>query len=180
MRKAWSLLIIGLLSTTGLFAQHHAPVADELGTELDWPHFRAAIVLGHTLIPVEQTQDHIFIPSWGLDIEYWNSPHWGLGLHADIEIESFIILAEDGEEIERINPVVLTLDALHRLPSGLVFVVGPGVELERSRAYALFRLGLEYEIELPHHYDLAPTVFYDHRFDGYTTWSIGLGVGKRF
>lgn len=173
------LLAIGLLGTAGLSAQHH-PAAGTATSGSPWPHFRAAIVLGHTLIPVGSSQDHVFIPSWGLDAEYWPSSGWGLGLHADVEIESFIILTGAGEEVERINPLVLTLDALHRLPSGLVFLLGPGIELEQSQAYALVRLGLEYEIELPHHYDLAPTVFYDRRFDGYTTWSVGLGVGKRF
>ena len=179
MSKVWTLLAFGLLSTSILGAQHH-PVAGATVGEDPWPRFRAAVVIGHTLIPVEATRDHIFIPSWGLDAEYWHSSRWGVGLHADIEIESFIILAAGGEEVERVNPVVLTLDGLYRLDNGLVFVFGPGLERERSKAYALFRLGLEYEIPIAHHFDLAPTVFYDRRLDGYTTWTVGLGVGKRF
>lgn len=180
MKRKGILLTVGLLFSVLLLAQHHPSITGMSSEENEWPNFRQAIVIGHTLIPVEATHDHIFIPSWGIDTEYWPSRRWGVGLHADIEIESFIILVEGGESVERINPVVVTLDALHRLKNGLIIVLGPGIELEQSREYALFRLGLEYEIPLGYHFDLAPTVFYDRRFDGYATWTVGLGVGKRF
>ena len=86
----------------------------------------------------------------------------------------------DQEELERISPLVVTLDALYKPWRGLVLQIGPGIEFEKNENYPLLRAGIEYEFELNHHWDIAPTVFYDTRFSEYHTWSIALGVGKRF
>jgi hypothetical protein len=63
---------------------------------------------------------------------------------------------------------------------GMVLQVGPGIEFEKEKNYNLIRYGLEYEFELTKHWDIAPTFFYDSRFNAFDTWSIALGVGKRF
>jgi hypothetical protein len=164
--------------------------AQSIKTENHYPHkdsaerplFRAAILIGHTLIPAEHAGSNFFIPSWGFDLEYWPVHSWGIGLHSDLEIETFIIVHPDYEnnELERISPLVVTLDALYRPWKGLVFQFGPGIEFERDENYPLLRAGLEYEFELNHHWDICPTVFYDTRFSEYHTWSIALGIGKRF
>ena len=174
------IALICLMSGT-IFAQHDHHNHPE-GEEVKLPPFRIALLLGHTLIPEQHAQENFFIPSWGLDIEYWFSNKIGLGVHNDLELETFIILDEGGEmdEIERVSPLVMTLDLLYKPWRGLVLQLGPGIEIEKDESYSLFRTGIEYEIEINHHWDLAPTVFYDSRFDGYHTWSIALGVGRRF
>lgn len=146
------------------------------------PHYRVAALIGHTLIPAEDAGENFFIPSWGLDLEYWFNQQWGLGLHSDLEIETFVILNNnsEGEALERLSPLVLTLDALYKPWKGLVLQMGPGIEFERSENFALFRLGIEYEFEIHDHWDIAPTIFYDSRLDEYQTWSFALGIGKRF
>lgn len=148
------------------------------------PHFRAAVLIGHTLIPAEHAGEAFFIPSWGLDLEYWFNKKWSVGLHSDLEIETFVILEggreEEEEELERVSPLVITLDALYKPWKGLVFQFGPGLEIEKEESFPLLRAGLEYEFELNHHWDIAPTVFYDTRFNEYHTWTIALGIGKRF
>ncbi len=145
-----------------------------------WPKFRAALLLGHTLVSGKQAEGSFFIPSWGLDLEYWPSDRWGLGLHNDIELETFVLIGPEGEDIERINPLVLTLDALWQFQPGWIISFGPGIEIESSENYPLLRFGLEYEIAFGKHFDVSPTIFYDQRLDGYHTWSIALGIGKRF
>lgn len=146
----------------------------------DDPHFRFASFISHTFIPGLSDGGRIAIPSYGLDVEYWFNKRWGLGLHNDIELETFIVERENNEFTERRFPVVTTLDLLYHLDSGIVFVLGPGVEFDINEQFMLFRVGLEYELELEHHWDLYPTVFYDMRADAFTTFSFGLGVGKRF
>ena len=154
--------------------------------EEERPKYRAALLIGHTLIPDEHAGEHFFIPSWGLDLEYWFQEHWGMGLHSDVELESYVVFHQNGSELmERNLPVVVTLDALFKPWRGLVLQVGPGIELERSENLPLVRMGLEYEIELRNHWDLSPTIFYDGRFHSdvmrrVSTWSVALGVGKRF
>ena len=140
--------------------------------------YRIAGIIGHTLIKT-QGVDKVFVPSWGLDIEYWFNHKWGLGLHNDIEIETFIILDEDDMEIERVNPLVLTLDALYQFGGGFVVTIGPGIEIEKEASFYLMRLGIEYEKDITDRFYLLPNLFLDQRFDGYNTWNIGLGVGFR-
>lgn len=151
--------------------QHEESVAEERG-------FRIVGIIGHTLVNSEGL-DNVFVPSWGLDFEYWFNNKWGIGLHNDVEIETFVIKNADNNEIERVNPVVLTLDALYHIGHGLVITLGPGVELEREESYYLFRVGVEYEKDITKQFYLLPNLFLDQRFDGYHTWNIGLGIGMR-
>jgi hypothetical protein len=174
-----TLLFFGC--TTVAFPQtavHHKSA--DSGNEVHIPHFRAAFIVGHTLIPALESQENAAIPSYGLDVEYWPTSKIGFGIHNDLEITNFIIETDHEEYLEREYPLVVTADLLIKPWKGLVIQAGPGIEFEKNENFLLFRLGLEYEFELNHHWDLFPTLFYDDREGSYHTWSIGLGVGKRF
>lgn len=149
-------------------------------TEKNGSGLRLAGLIGHTLITSKGADSHIFVPSWGLDVEYWFSHSWGIGMHNDIEIESFIIKSNDHEEIERVNPLVLTIDALYHFGNGIILSAGPGVELESGESFYLCRFGIEYEKEIGGGYDIFPSIFYDQRLDGFATYTVALGLGKRF
>ncbi len=151
-------------------------------SEQKLPPVRIAALIGHTLIPEEHAGENFFIPSWGLDIEYWFSNKLGVGIHSDLEMETFVILRSNEEqtELERLSPLVSTLDVLYKPWKGLVLQLGPGLEFERSENFPLFRMGIEYEFEIHNHWDISPTAFYDTRFGEYHTWSIALGIGKQF
>jgi hypothetical protein len=180
MRKV-ILSIIICFSVLFAFSQtHHIDSHREDESHRSFPHFRVAALIGHTLIPEEHAGKNFVIPSWGLDLEYWFGPYWGLGLHNDLEIETFVILNGAEGDLERRYPLVTTLDLLYKPWKGLVLQFGPGIEFEPSENFALLRVGIEYEFELTHHWDIAPTFFYDTRLSEYQTWSLALGVGKRF
>lgn len=136
--------------------------------------FRIAGVIGHTLVNTESL-DNVFVPSWGL-LDYWFNHKWGVGLHNDVEIETFIIRNSDNEEIERVNPLVLTVDALYQFGGGFVVTLGPGVELEKEESFYLMRVGIEYEKNITDSLYLLPNFFLDQRFDGYNMWNIGVGL----
>jgi hypothetical protein len=169
--KTWTLL--ALLLPFYALAQH-AP------HEKSFPHFRIAALIGHTHVPAIEDKASMFIPSWGLDLEYWFNDAWAIGMHNDIELQTFLIQRDAEETLERDYPIVLTLDAIYRPWKGLVFQLGPGIELEKTEDFFLIRAGAEYEFELGHHWDLCPMLFYDNRFNANDTWTIALGVGKRF
>ena len=174
-------LVGGLCISVFSFGQHTAlPHSHDPAREDRVRHHRIAILIGHTHIPALQNGRGFLIPSWGLDYEYWFTRSWGVGLHSDLELQTFLIERSESEEIEREYPIVVTLDALYKPWRGLVIQLGPGYEFEKNKNFFLIRAGLEYEIDLPHHWDLSPSVFYDTRIDAYDTWSIALGVGKRF
>jgi len=172
------LLVFGLLSNAS--GQHSSIQSTE--NEHEESHWRMALLIGHTLVPEEHAGENFFIPSWGLDLEYWMNHNWALGLHSDLEIETFVVLRDNGEEeaLERVTPLVLTLDALYKPWKGLVLQIGPGIEIEKEENFSLIRAGIEYEFELNEEWDLSPTIFYDTRFDEYHTWSVALGVGRKF
>jgi hypothetical protein len=148
----------------------------------EFKHFRGSVVLYHTYIGTRTTEgkDLLIVPSVGLDLEYWFNHKWGIGSHNDLELISFEVEEEEGTFLERETPVLLTLDALWKPWKGLVLLAGPGIELEKEENLFVLRTGLEYELELGSHWDVAPTIFYDSRIDAYDTFSVGLGIGKRF
>ena len=178
LKKVVFVLLI-LVTVSQVTAQENHRSSSNSHEESSGKGFRIAAVIGHTYVKNEGTDRHLFIPSWGLDIDYWFNHKWGIGLHNDLEIENFIIVEDSGEEIERVNPLVLTMDALYHIGNGFVINIGPGVELEHNESYLLFRAGLEYEYEFGNDFYMMPTLFYDHRFDGYSTTTIGLGIGYK-
>ena len=175
----FSVLVLAFSISASAQADHTHHPADDNGH--DFRHFRIAPLIGHTFVPAGHSREYLAIPSWGLDLEYWFNPAWGIGLHNDLELQSFIIERPIGEEVlEREFPLVTTIDLLYKPWGGLVLMGGPGYEFEATRSFFLFRLGVEYEFELGNHWDLAPSFFYDSREQEYDTWSFALGVGKRF
>jgi len=174
------ILLFGL--SIPVLAQHSSNDLHESNLEKEHTvrHFRIAALIGHTFVPAGQSQEYLVIPSWGLDLEYWFNQTWGIGLHNDLEIQEFIIEKEQDEFLERDYPLVLTLDALYKPWRGLVFQAGAGYEIEKTEDFFLARAGIEYEFEIGNHWDVSPMFFYDYRFEANDTWSLGLGIGKRF
>lgn len=178
------LTLLFLLAFWGLAVygqeDHRAAQVHSSTHEETYKNFRLAVLIGHTSVPSRENPDHLFIPSWGFDVEYWFSRKLGLGIHNDIELQSFLVEGNHEMTLEREYPLVLTLDLLYKPVGDLVLLAGPGYELEKMEDYKLIRFGVEYEFEFGNHWDISPTLFYDTRMNAYDTWSIALGVGKRF
>ncbi|WP_438961612.1 hypothetical protein [Nonlabens sp.] len=173
--KLATIMLLGLLALTSNAQQHQDEHHESNG---DGSGFRIAGIIGHTLVNNEG-MDNVFVPSWGLDIEYWFNHKWGIGMHNDMEIETFIIKNSENEEVERVNPLVFTIDALYQFGGGFVVTLGPGIELEKNESFYLMRVGIEYEQDINKSLYILPNLFLDQRFDGYHTWNIGLGVGLK-
>jgi hypothetical protein len=181
MSKEIQTIFTLLLCSTLAMGQHmyesHSAAADHE----NFPPFRIAAMIGHTIVPEGADPDRNIIPSWGLDLEWWFNHQWAIGVHSDLEIHSYLVEHENHEmELERDFPLVVTLDGLVKVWKGLTIQAGPGFEFEPEEHFFLMRAGLEYEFEIGNHWDIAPTVFYDTRFDAFDTWTVGLSVGKKF
>ena len=113
--------------------------------EHHFKHFRISPVLSHTYIPMatDNGDETVYVPSFGLDIEYWFNEKWGFGLHNDLELESFEVEKDDMLFVEKKFPIVLTLDALYKFHKGWVLVLGTGLELEENENLFIIRTGLE-------------------------------------
>jgi hypothetical protein len=170
MKTKAIILLLMILTANQINAQIHQNKSES--------GFRVVGVIGHTLVNTEEL-DNVWVPSWGLDIEYWLNNNWGIGLHNDVEIETFVINNSENDELERVNPLVLTIDALYHFGKGFVITLGPGIEIEKEKSFYLLRAGIEYEKDITESFYLLPSIFLDQRFDGYNTLNIGLGVGIR-
>ena len=158
-----------ILTSQTMFSQEHEEAKH-----------RVAFVLGHTYVSLEN-KEILSIPSFGLDYEYWLNNHWGLGLFGDVElISNEVSPTVNGSVVERHSPVVLTLDVVWNPQEHVEFVLGPGVVFEKGEVEKLVRLGLEYDLTLGHHWDVAPNIFYDQKLEGGYAISIGIGIGKSF
>lgn len=175
MKKSTLIILFALTAFNTMTAQEHTKEEHTSGKGL-----RIAAVIGHTYINSDGADGNLYIPSFGLDIDYWFNHKWGIGFHNDVEIENFVVVINDTEEIKRVNPLVFTIDALYHLGNGFVISIGPGVEMEKNESFFLGRVGLEYEYNIGHTFYIMPTIFHDQRFDGFSTTTIGIGVGHFF
>ena len=125
----------------------------------------------------------LIIPIWGLDFQFWFNKKLGLALKNDIEIAQYVLTESDdsGEAQLRENPLIISLP-LYYSPweGGLTFFTGPGIELEEDHNFWVYRFGLGYEFELPGHWDFAPEFVYDLKNGNINSFTIAIGVGKRF
>jgi hypothetical protein len=184
-RKYILVAPVAFIAALPAFAQNHAGVShneSQQPTEVhEFKHWRIGAMMYHTYIGTRTTEgvEKLIVPSLGLDLEYWFNETWGIGSHNDIELISFEVERGSENFLQRETPLLLTLDALWKPWKGLVLLGGPGIELEPEENLFVFRVGLEYEIEIGSHWDLAPTIFYDKRANAYDTFSMGIGIGKR-
>jgi len=181
MRIFIPFIVFSIVSIS-MLAQSHLETHPSSHGETLHPRFRIASFISHTLIPTSHNESHAFIPSWGVDLEYWPTSRFGLGLHNDIELETFIVEGPEEELVEKKYPVVSTLDALYNPFGGLILVAGLGYEFEKEGNFFILRFGAEYEIELGNHWDVFTTLSYDTSAAdrNYHTYTLGIGFGKRF
>ncbi len=182
MKFASSFLLLSFLLFLGPFSGHgQAQHRVEHLAGYEGPGFRLGAVVGYVVVPTSTSsgREHLILPSFGLDLEYWFSHRLGIGLHNDLELMVFEVETEKDVFVERDFPMLVTIDMLWKPWRGLVIYGGPGIEFEPSEHYYVGRLGAEYEIPIGKHWDIFPTMFYDYRRGAYNTFSIGLGIGKR-
>ncbi|MEN8247412.1 MAG: hypothetical protein ABFS32_00640 [Bacteroidota bacterium] len=165
------------LSHTPVFSQedeHHE----------EHKHHRIAGIMSHTYIPKgynsTENSSFLIVPSWGFNYEYWFNEKWAIGLHNDIEISTYIIETPEGSELERERPFITSLVGIYKPVKGLEIIAGFGKEFENHESFLVYRIGLEYEIEISHHWDLAPGLVFDIKEETYNSWTLGIGIGRKF
>ncbi len=179
--KSEFIIVCILLLTSGLgFSQEHQEASHKDTTNQRHKKHRVAFILAHSYISLENNEI-LSIPTFGLDYEYWLSKRWGIGIFSDVElITKEVSPTVDGMITEREYPIVVTLDVLWNPIEHWELVLGPGFISEKGEIRSLVRVGLEYDLKLSHHWDVAPNIFYDRKFDGNYAVSIGIGIAKSF
>jgi len=137
---------------------------------------RAAVLIGHAMVPDVNGTGLYFVPTWGVDLDYHLSDAWSIGWHSDIELENYIIITDDGKELEIETPMISTLDIFYRLNHNLIVGFGPGMTVENGVIKTLVRVGLEAEVPLNDRWEWTPTLYLDQRIDGHSVWTFAVGV----
>ena len=174
------MMFLSLLIPATLLAQEH----EEHKTQVKTKHHRVALMISHTHIPKGipsvKNSGSVIVPSWGLTYNYRFNEKWTIGLHTDMEIATYLIEDADGDQLERSQPIIVTLMGGVNLWKGIELAVGFGREFEEHHDFWVYRIGIEYNIEIGNHWDIAPALIFDIKENLYNSWTIGVVVGKKF
>ena len=156
------------------------------------PYHALGVVISHAQVRegvVEGSNKWLSLPSWGLNYNFHFHPRWAIGLHTDLITEEFIVEShlksgEEGEVIERNNPIAPALMATYKFGErphsawGLEF--GVGGEFAAGESFFLNRLGIEYAVEIRNHWEVFAGIAYDIKWNAYDSFVFGLGISKAF
>lgn len=169
----WVIILLGFsLVVEAQEEKSHDASRHSLGITINHAHaFKGANAQGNRQVLV--------LPMWGLDYNYRLSEKWWLGLHTDIIVETFEVEAFGegaGETIRRTRPLAPALMGFYALNEHWKLGGGGGFEWSEEETFALNRLALEYAYPLAEGLEMIGALQYDLRWNGYDTWTIGLGV----
>ena len=182
-------LLLFLFSFQYNYAQeeHHESVEKHQASgegehEVEAGNFTIALVVGFTTIPSAREEEgsteseNLF--TLGLDFFYHVAERWKLGAVLDLELAEYEVDFK-GDRLPREKAVVTALVAGYEILPRWVVIAGPGIEFERNKNLFVFRIGTEYAVELGKNWELFPALNYDFK-EEYNTFSVGVGIGKRF
>jgi len=145
-------------------------------------HHQLGVVISHAHVfdgrDANGKKKVLSLPSWGLDYTYNFHPKWGIGLHTDIIIEKYKVEEHDGEVIERSYPVAPAIMGVYKPGGHWSFLLGMGGEFAKEEDFALTRVCIEYNGELPKHWEVFGSLGYDIKWNGYDSWILGMGIAK--
>ena len=185
--KKWIFFVFSLLVWVGLAAQHTEEKQAEQKHEQhahegEHSKYKLALATGYTHIPSAfedgKEEEDVFVPSIGLDFFYFINEKWSLGVVADLELAEYLV--DFGREnLDRERAFILAILSGYELAPGWAVLTGAGMEFEKHKNLLVVRLGTEYEFHLGQGWNLGPSLFFDFK-EEFSTWTLGVMVGKRF
>lgn len=144
-----------------------------------------AVLIAHSHVGqglnAEGGRSWLVLPAWEVNYNYWLNDHWALGLHTDLINENFVVEEfGEGAILERERPVAPAIVVTHRPHHHWAFLLGGGMEFAPSENLALARGGVEYTVHLGEGWETGAGLTYDLRIDAYDSWTLGIGVSRRF
>ena len=144
-----------------------------------------SILIAHTHVSAGLEQvgrsSWLVLPAWGLNYNFWVNEHWALGLHTDLINENFLVEEFDGEKVlERDRPIAPALMLTYRPHEHWSFLLGGGIEFASEEDLTLLRGGTEYTVHLSGAWETCASLAYDLRIDAYESWTLGIGLARRF
>jgi hypothetical protein len=118
--------------------------------------------------------------AWALNLDYFISEKWSVGLHNDIILENFQVLDDEKEVVDRHYPLTLLPSLGYELAKHFSLTASAGAELSKEKNYFMYRIGTEYHLGFQKSWEFTASFNYDFKVRGYNSWNIGMGIGKFF
>lgn len=174
--KYLAIVLIVILYCNCSYAQEHENVKNK-----DKIH-KVALVFGYTHIPsaFEEGDENrsVFVPTIGIDYFVQFPKGWKLGAVVDLELGNYLVNF-NRDDLERERALITGILIGYEFETRWSFSLGPAIEFEKNKNLFVLRSSLEYEFELDEDWGLFPAINYDFK-EEYSTWSINLGISKRF
>lgn len=146
-----------------------------------------AILLSHTqvheAIDENGNDKWLSLPSFQLNYTYELNASWGIGLHTDFIFEEFNVehIAEGKDNIlQRRTPIAPALVAIYNPWDHLGFLLGAGGEFAKEGNLFLIRIGIEYGYDIHENWELVANITNDVMTEGYNSFSLGIGITRKF
>ncbi len=201
------LLLLYALSVFPAMAQHNdneghetnsdAETAHEEGdAEHEFKHHYIGFHIGHTHVSSgisNGDRKWLTLPSFGLAYIYGFNPKWGLGVHAEMIVEDFLVQGSSaenalvrsgsGEEIaviERGRPIGIAVIGIYKVHPHIGLFLGGGMEFSEHEDFALVKVGAEFPYHFAPGWEMFGTLSADFKIDAYNSFSFGFGVARLF
>ena len=161
------------------FCQHEQLYDNETTHEARF--HKISLVMANSLITnsVDDINETLIVPTFGINYDYWFKEKWGVGLHTDLVLQQYKIERHDDQSVlERDNPMAFCAIVSYEPLPRWIIMGGYGIEIERNENIDLFRFGLEYGIPLKDHWELGFNIEYDHKIKAYSSIMFGIVFSK--
>lgn len=147
-----------------------------------------ALLVGHTHVSqgvgTSGGTQWLVLPSWCLNYNHWLNDQWAVGLHTDLITETFVVKEHlrsgDANTLERTRPIAPAVMLTWRPGHHWSILLGVGREFAKEHDLSLARAGVEYTTPIHGAWELVASLAYDFRFEAYDSYTLGVGVARRF
>ena len=150
----------------------------------EFKKWRVALAMSQSLIPALLTEEGEttaqFIPTNGVEIQYFFTHKFSAKWINEIEFQNYTVKGEDGEHRVRDNAYLTAIVLGYEVYDHLGVFAGGGYEFEKNENLWVVRVGAEYAFELPGEWDITPALMYDYKAESHTAYTFSLTIGKKF
>lgn len=170
------LLIISLFSFK-IYAQDETEkeASEELKNQI-------TVVFGYTHIPSAfeegKINKSVFVPTIGVDYFRVLNEKWFIGAVLDLELGNYFVNFKR-EELGRESAFIIGGLVGYEVVNNWALIAGPAIEFEKNKNLFVLRAGTEYRFKLENEWAILPSFNYDFK-EEYSTWSINIGIAKKF
>lgn len=177
MRIGLTLFIIFFSLT--VLSQDQSEILDE-----HFQHHHLALMVGvessKSYTNTTNTAERLNVPTLGLNYTYWLDDGLGFGIKSILGLADYQVKSSDTSLIDRSYPLSASAQMIFNPAIGLLFFIGPGIEIEKHKSFFIFDMGLGYRLKIWKQFDIKPEVYYCFKQASVGSYGINLNLGWRF